>query len=115
MGKGMSVTEENTQPTAFDVICNSRLLDCHSRVLMQTSWTLSTTTWEKEKRCSPVVIEYKRAILIIGDPALTCQLHSLSHRHTVSDLSLLYRVFGLEAGMALQKYNFSRKREDNFN
>nr|CAH7745235.1 unnamed protein product [Callosobruchus chinensis] len=30
----------------------------------------------------------RRAIRLIGDPALTCHLQPLSHRHAVGDLSL---------------------------
>nr|CAH7713599.1 unnamed protein product [Callosobruchus chinensis] len=33
----------------------------------------------------------RRAIRLIGDPALTCHLQPLSHRHAVDDLSLFYR------------------------
>nr|CAH7761849.1 unnamed protein product [Callosobruchus chinensis] len=33
----------------------------------------------------------RRAIRLIGDPALTCHLLPLSHRHAVADLSLFYR------------------------
>nr|CAH7715363.1 unnamed protein product [Callosobruchus chinensis] len=33
----------------------------------------------------------KRAIRLIGDPALTCHLQPLSHRRAVGDLSLFYR------------------------
>nr|CAH7729075.1 unnamed protein product [Callosobruchus chinensis] len=33
----------------------------------------------------------RRAILLIGDPALTCHLQPLSHRRAVCDLSLFYR------------------------
>nr|CAH7749179.1 unnamed protein product [Callosobruchus chinensis] len=33
----------------------------------------------------------RRAIRLIGDPALTCHLQPLSHRRTVGDLSLFYR------------------------
>nr|CAH7741096.1 unnamed protein product [Callosobruchus chinensis] len=33
----------------------------------------------------------KRAIRLIGDPALTCRLQPLSHRRDVGDLSLFYR------------------------
>nr|CAH7766681.1 unnamed protein product [Callosobruchus chinensis] len=33
----------------------------------------------------------RRAIRLIGDPALACHLQPLSHRHAVSDLSLFYR------------------------
>nr|CAH7756014.1 unnamed protein product [Callosobruchus chinensis] len=33
----------------------------------------------------------RRAIRLIGDPALTCHLQPLSHRHAVGDLSLFYR------------------------
>nr|CAH7731126.1 unnamed protein product [Callosobruchus chinensis] len=33
----------------------------------------------------------KRAIRLIGDPALTCYLQPLSHRRAVGDLSLFYR------------------------
>nr|CAH7737146.1 unnamed protein product [Callosobruchus chinensis] len=33
----------------------------------------------------------RAAIRVIGDPALTCHLQSLSHRHAVGDLSLFCR------------------------
>nr|CAH7718382.1 unnamed protein product [Callosobruchus chinensis] len=33
----------------------------------------------------------RRAIRLIGDPALTCHLQPLSHRRAVGDLSLFYR------------------------
>nr|CAH7740782.1 unnamed protein product [Callosobruchus chinensis] len=33
----------------------------------------------------------RRAIRLIGDPALTCHLQPISHRRTVGDLSLFYR------------------------
>nr|CAH7733543.1 unnamed protein product [Callosobruchus chinensis] len=33
----------------------------------------------------------RRAIRIIGDPALTCRFQPLSHRRAVGDLSLFYR------------------------
>nr|CAH7740453.1 unnamed protein product [Callosobruchus chinensis] len=33
----------------------------------------------------------RRAIRFIGDPALTCHLQPLPHRHAVGDLSLFYR------------------------
>nr|CAH7759564.1 unnamed protein product [Callosobruchus chinensis] len=33
----------------------------------------------------------RRAIRLIGDPALTCRLQPLSHRRAVGDLSLFYR------------------------
>nr|CAH7722555.1 unnamed protein product [Callosobruchus chinensis] len=33
----------------------------------------------------------RRAIRLIGDPALTCHLQPLSHRRAVDDLSLFYR------------------------
>nr|CAH7745654.1 unnamed protein product [Callosobruchus chinensis] len=33
----------------------------------------------------------RRAIRLIGDPALTCHLQPLSHRRAVGDLSLLFR------------------------
>nr|CAH7756976.1 unnamed protein product [Callosobruchus chinensis] len=33
----------------------------------------------------------RRAIRVIGDPALTCRLQPLSHRRVVGDLSLFYR------------------------
>nr|CAH7763461.1 unnamed protein product [Callosobruchus chinensis] len=33
----------------------------------------------------------RRAIRVIGDPALTCHLQPLSHRRAVGDLSLFYR------------------------
>nr|CAH7767152.1 unnamed protein product [Callosobruchus chinensis] len=33
----------------------------------------------------------RRAIRLIGDPALTCDLQPLSHRRAVGDLSLFYR------------------------
>nr|CAH7748116.1 unnamed protein product [Callosobruchus chinensis] len=33
----------------------------------------------------------RRAIRLIGDPALTCYLQPLSHRRAVDDLSLFYR------------------------
>nr|CAH7727207.1 unnamed protein product [Callosobruchus chinensis] len=33
----------------------------------------------------------RRAIRLIQDPALTCHLQPLSHRHAVGDLSLFYR------------------------
>nr|CAH7757323.1 unnamed protein product [Callosobruchus chinensis] len=33
----------------------------------------------------------RRAIQLIGDPALTCHLQPLSHRRAVGDLSLFYR------------------------
>nr|CAH7745044.1 unnamed protein product [Callosobruchus chinensis] len=32
----------------------------------------------------------KRAIRLIGDPALTCHLQPLSHRRAVDDLQLFY-------------------------
>nr|CAH7737493.1 unnamed protein product [Callosobruchus chinensis] len=32
------------------------------------------------------------AIRLIGDPTLTCHLQPLSHRRTVGDLSLYYRI-----------------------
>nr|CAH7740235.1 unnamed protein product [Callosobruchus chinensis] len=34
---------------------------------------------------------WRRAIQLIGDPALTCYLQPLSHRRTVGDLSFFYR------------------------
>nr|CAH7763908.1 unnamed protein product [Callosobruchus chinensis] len=34
----------------------------------------------------------RRAIRLIGDPALTCHLQPLSHRRAVGDLSLFYRL-----------------------
>nr|CAH7760273.1 unnamed protein product [Callosobruchus chinensis] len=34
--------------------------------------------------------ERRRAIRLIGDPALTCHLQPLSHRRAVGDLSLFY-------------------------
>nr|CAH7730650.1 unnamed protein product [Callosobruchus chinensis] len=33
----------------------------------------------------------RRAIRLIGDPALTCHLQPLSHRRAIGDLSLFYR------------------------
>nr|CAH7761118.1 unnamed protein product [Callosobruchus chinensis] len=33
----------------------------------------------------------RRAIRLIGDPALTCRLQPLSHQRAVGDLSLFYR------------------------
>jgi hypothetical protein len=35
----------------------------------------------------------RRAIRLIGNPALTCSLQSLDHRRTVADLSLFYRYY----------------------
>src|SRR3978361_2310049 len=35
----------------------------------------------------------RRAIRLIGNPALTCSLQSLEHRRTVADLSLFYRYY----------------------
>nr|CAH7739912.1 unnamed protein product [Callosobruchus chinensis] len=33
----------------------------------------------------------RRAIRLIGDPALTCPLQPLSHRRAIGDLTLFYR------------------------
>nr|CAH7719712.1 unnamed protein product [Callosobruchus chinensis] len=33
----------------------------------------------------------RRAIRLIGDPALTCNLQPFNHMHVVGDLSLFYR------------------------
>nr|CAH7740659.1 unnamed protein product [Callosobruchus chinensis] len=35
-------------------------------------------------------VVHRRVIRLIGDPALTCYLQPLSHRHAVGDLSLFY-------------------------
>nr|CAH7727748.1 unnamed protein product [Callosobruchus chinensis] len=41
---------------------------------------------------TPVSSSKRRAIRLIGDPALTCLLQPLSHRRAVDDLSLFYRI-----------------------
>nr|CAH7730767.1 unnamed protein product [Callosobruchus chinensis] len=39
----------------------------------------------------PILAVQKRAIRLIGDPALTCHLQPLSHWRAIGDLSLFYR------------------------
>nr|CAH7758446.1 unnamed protein product [Callosobruchus chinensis] len=49
--------------------------------------------WEAAAPTTLSIIDavQRRAIRLIGDPALTCHLQPLSHRRAVSDLSLFYR------------------------